>query len=136
MTKNVFAMDVEQNLAEVRFLMKAKHIRHIPIVDSEDHFLGLLTHRDLLAQTVSLLAGIDEDEQHNLDRNILLKHVMKKDVVTANPELELDDAIRILLDHKYGCLPVLLDDKLIGIVTEADFLKLTLDLLLKTGKKA
>lgn len=135
MTKNVFSMDVGQNLAEVRFLMKAKHIRHVPIVDSDGCFLGLMTHRDLLAQTVSMLADIDEDEQYNLDRNILIQHVMKKDVVTADPDLKLDEAAKILLEHKYGCLPVVVNDKIVGIVTEADFLKLTLDLLAKNEER-
>ena len=55
--------------------------------------------------------------------------VMKTDVVTASPESDLRTAIAVLLENKYGCLPVVSGKKLVGIVTEADFLKLTHELL-------
>ena len=129
MTAEVFVLQATQTLALVRSLMKNKHVRHVPIVDEGDRFVGLLTHRDLLAQTISFLADIDKNEQEDIDRNIHLVSVMKTDVVTANPDMGLEEAINILLEHKYGCLPVIEDGKLVGIVTEADFLKLTVKLL-------
>ncbi len=129
MTKDVFTMNAAQNLAELRVLMKARHIRHVPIVDGENHFMGLLTHRDLLSHTISRLAGIDDSEQYDLDKNIIIQHVMKSDVVTASPETDLRTAISILLENKYGCIPVVVEKNLVGIVTEADFLKLTIQLL-------
>lgn len=131
MTTDVFALDVSQSLAMVRYLMRLKHVRHIPIVDDENRFVGLLTHRDLLAHTVSLLADIDEEEQDELDRYIPVAEVMKKDVVTVSPDLDLRAAIPIILENKYGCLPVVADGVLVGIVTEADFLQLTMDLLVR-----
>ncbi|MCF6291298.1 MAG: CBS domain-containing protein [Desulfobacterales bacterium] len=129
MTGEVFVLQATQTLALVRSLMRNKHVRHVPIVDDQDRFVGLLTHRDLLAQTISMLAEIDESEQEELDRGIPIANVMKRDVVTVPPDMDLYSAIKILLDHKYGCLPVVNDDKLVGIVTEADFLKLTMKLL-------
>jgi len=54
---------------------------------------------------------------------------MKTGIVTASPEMDALSAIAILLKNKYGCLPVLSEEQLVGIVTEADFLKLTYDLL-------
>ncbi|OGQ95572.1 MAG: hypothetical protein A2521_07780 [Deltaproteobacteria bacterium RIFOXYD12_FULL_57_12] len=131
MTTEVFVLQATQTLALVRSLMKNKHIRHVPIVDGQDRFVGLLTHRDLLAQTISMLAEIDEAEQEYLDRNIYIVNVMKTDVVTANSDMDLVSAIHVLLEHKYGCLPVVDNEKLVGIVTEADFLRLTLGLLEK-----
>lgn len=129
MTTEVFVMQATQTLALVRSLMKNKHVRHVPIVEENNRFVGLLTHRDLLAQTISFLAEIDEKEQEEIDRNIYLLNVMKTDVRTADPEMNVREAINILLKNKYGCLPVVSDGKLVGIVTEADFLKLTLTLL-------
>jgi len=129
MTEDVFTLQVDETLAVVRTLMKTKHIRHVPIVDQTNKFVGLLTHRDLLAQTISMIADIDEKEQEDLDQNIYLVNVMKTDVVSADPEMDLRTAIAILLDHKYGCLPVVKDGKLVGIVTEADFLRLTQSML-------
>ena len=129
MTADVFVLHATQTLELVRSLMRIKHVRHVPIVEPDHTFVGLLTHRDLLAQTISHMAGIDEEEQEYLDRHIHIMNIMKTDVLTADPELDVCSAISLLLDHKYGCLPVVSDNKLVGIITEADFLHLTLELL-------
>lgn len=129
MTTEVFVLHATQTLELVRSLMRIKHVRHVPIVDTDNSFLGLLTHRDLLAQTISHLAEVDEEEQEYLDRHIHIMNVMKTDVLTVNPEMDVCSAITLLIEHKYGCLPVVEDGKLVGIVTEADFLNLTLELL-------
>lgn len=134
MSTEVFTLRATQTLALARFLMKLKHVRHIPIVDGTDEFVGLISHRDLLAYTISLLADPDEKEQEEMDQCIQIMHVMKTNVVTIDPNADLCTAIPILLDNKYGCLPVVTDGKLVGIVTEADFLKLTLNLLKTTDR--
>ena len=134
MTTEVFVLHATQTLELVRSLMRIKHVRHVPIVDEGNTFVGLMTHRDLLAQTISHLAEVDEDEQEYLDRHIHIVKTMKTDVLTADPEMDICSAISLLLDHKYGCLPVVSDGKLVGIVTEADFLNLTLELLRKSDK--
>ena len=135
MTTEVFVLHATQTLELVRSLMRIKHVRHVPIVDTDNTFVGLMTHRDLLAQTISHLADVDEEEQEYLDRHLHIVNVMKKDVLTADPEMDICSAITLLLDHKYGCLPVVSDGKLVGIVTEADFLNLTLGLLRKSDSK-
>jgi CBS domain-containing membrane protein len=132
MTTEVFVLHAAQTLELVRSLMRIKHVRHVPIVDPDHTFVGLMTHRDLLAQTISYLAEIDEKEQEFLDRHIHIVNIMKTDVLTADPEMDICSAITLLLEHKYGCLPVVSDGKLVGIVTEADFLNLTLELMRKT----
>jgi len=134
MTTEVFVLHATQTLELVRSLMRIKHVRHVPIVDKDNTFVGLMTHRDLLAQTISHLAEVDEKEQEYLDRHIHIMNIMKTDVVTADPETDVCSAISLLLDHKYGCLPVVSNGKLVGIVTEADFLNLTLGLLRKTDR--
>ena len=129
MTSEVFVLHAAQTLELVRSLMRIKHVRHVPIVEPDNTFVGLMTHRDLLAQTISHLADVDEEEQEYLDRNIHIMNIMKTDVTIADPEMDICSAITLLLEHKYGCLPIVSEGKLVGIVTEADFLKLTLELL-------
>lgn len=132
MTSEVFVLHAAQTLELVRSLMRIKHVRHVPIVEPDNTFVGLMTHRDLLAQTISHLAEVDDEEQEYLDRHIHIMNIMKTDVTTVDPEMDVCNAITMLLEHKYGCLPVVTDGKLVGIVTEADFMKLTLDLLRKS----
>jgi CBS domain-containing membrane protein len=114
--------------------MRIKHVRHVPIVEPDNTFVGLMTHRDLLAQTISHLAEVDESEQEYLDRHIHIVNIMKTDVLTAPPEMDVCEAISLLLENKYGCLPIVSEGKLVGIVTEADFMKLTQKLLRQTEK--
>jgi len=132
MTAEVFVLHATQTLELVRSLMRIKHVRHVPIVDEDNTFVGLMTHRDLLAQTISHLAEVDDEEQEYLDRHIHIMNIMKTDVLSADPEMDICSALSLLLNHKYGCLPVVSNGKLVGIVTEADFLNLTLELLRKT----
>jgi len=134
MTSEVFVLHATQTLELVRSLMRIKHVRHVPIVEEDNTFVGLMTHRDLLAQTISHLAEVDESEQEYLDRHIHIMNIMKTDVLTADPEMDVCQAISLLLENKYGCLPVIADGKLVGIVTEADFMKLTQKLLRQTYK--
>jgi CBS domain-containing membrane protein len=132
MTSEVFVLHASQTLELLRSLMRIKHVRHVPIVEPDNTFVGLMTHRDLLAQTISHLAEVDDEEQEYLDRHIHIMNIMKTDVTTVDPEMDVCNAITMLLEHKYGCLPVVTDGKLVGIVTEADFMKLTLNLLRKS----
>ena len=113
MTSKVFTLLKSDSLSDVRALMDLARIRHIPVTDGEKHFLGLVTHRDLLECAVSHLADIK-----------------RTDVTTTTTDALLADAAQILYRNKYGCLPVLDDRKiLVGIVTEADFLRLAIALL-------
>lgn len=132
MTTEVFVLNSTHTLELVRSLMRIKHVRHVPIVDPDNAFVGLITHRDLLAQTISHLADVDDEEQEYLDRHIHIMNIMKTDILAVDSEMDVCTAITQLLENKYGCLPVVENGKLVGIVTEADFLELTLTLLQKS----
>ncbi len=129
MTKDVFTLNQLESLSAAKDLMDLARIRHIPIVDDQGKFVGLLTHRDILAATISGLAGIDRETQDEIESGIPIREIRQTDVVTVGAELSLKEAARLLLEEKYGCLPVVCEEKLCGIITEADFLRLTIDLM-------
>lgn len=129
MTKDVFTLNFNESLSAAKDLMDLARIRHIPIVDNQGVFAGLLTHRDILAATISELAGIDRETQDEIESGIPIREIMQTDVVTVSADLSLKEAAKLLLEEKYGCLPVICDGKLCGIITEADFLRLTIDLM-------
>ncbi len=81
--------------------------------------------RDLLKMSVSSLADFDEEDQQKIHQDIPLKQVMNSDVETVGPDEKLETAIQKIISNKYGCLPMVEDNRLIGIITEADFVKLT-----------
>ncbi len=129
MTSPVYSLRETDTLQSARVLMDQKRIRHVPITTGNNVFRGLITNRDVLANTISHLADIDQATQNEIDAGIPLQEIMRTDVRTISSEDSVKDAANILYSHKYGCLPVVDNGKLVGIVTEADFLQLTIQLL-------
>ncbi len=129
MSSPVFSLSKMDSMFDVRELMSMANIRHIPVTDEKGNFEGLVTHRDLLVHTVSKLADISAKEQNELEKGIVIREIMRTDVCCISPDKSLKEAASILYKHKYGCLPVTASDKLVGILTEADFLRLTISLL-------
>ncbi len=129
MTSPVFSIKESASLHSARALMDLQRIRHIPIVSVDNEFTGLVTHRDILSATISQLAELDEETQKEIDAGIPIHEIMRTDIATVETETSLKTAAEILLNNKYGCLPVADNGELVGIVTEADFLRLTISLM-------
>ncbi len=129
MVTRVYALRQTDTLDVFQFMVESRRVRHAPVVDEEDQVVGLLTHRDLLATSVSSLAGLDRDEQWELLRAISVADVMTSPVTTIEPDAALEVAAALMLERKFGCLPVVEQGRLVGIVTESDFVRLTLKLL-------
>ena len=123
MTSPVVTFFAEQSLPLAEDVMKFKHVRHLPVIDDARHLVGLVSHRDLLAAQISNRVGLTHDERQAVQEHVRVGHIMTKDVWTVRPEVNASIAAATLLDHKFGCLPVVDDHSvLVGIVTERDFL--------------
>lgn len=129
MTRETFTLREDDTLKTARSMMSLARIRHIPIVNQDLEFIGLVTHRDILSATISKFADVDKKTRDEIDEGIPVSEIMRTDVTTITPDVSIRDAAEILLNHKYGCLPVLHNRVLAGIITEADFLKLTIRLM-------
>ncbi len=129
MSTDLVTLTEDETLAHAQRCMARGRIRHLPVI--RDHKLvGLVTHRDLLAASFSIFADVDHHEQRRIFVTVPVVEAMHRDVVTVPPDLPVKNAAEILLQNKYGCLPVVEEDgTLVGIVTEADFLRLTVRLL-------
>lgn len=129
MSTDLVTLTEDETLAHAQRCMARGRIRHLPVV-RDGRLTGLVTHRDLLAASFSIFAEIERNEQRRIFATVRVVEAMHRDVVTVSPDLGVAQAAGILLDNKYGCLPVV-DDQgtLVGIVTEADFLRLTVRLL-------
>ena len=129
MTQDVFVLHANDDLDLVQTLIKSRHTRYIPIVDNEGFFVGLITHRDLLSLTVSRLATMNNNDHEGLKGHIPIRKIMQNSIMTADPDMNLFSALSIFLKNPVGCLPVVSKKRLVGILTEADFLKLTYNYL-------
>lgn len=125
MSTNLITVAPSATLAEARTLMHDHRIHHIPVVD-EGKLIGLVTLTNVLAATDSFL----RDPQNRIHANeIVVKDAMVPDVATVDINASLRSAALFIEKHKIGCLPVMDDDKLVGIITDTDFVAVAINLL-------
>ncbi len=108
-------------------LMELERIRHLPVVDDDARVVGLVTHRDLLSAQISTLGPLSADERTSVQLAVPVAKVMRSDVWTIASEALVVSAARLMRDHRFGCLPVVDDGTLVGMVTESDILALVTD---------
>lgn len=110
--------------------MRAARIRHLPVVDADGRLVGLVTHRDLLAATIEHTSEMSAPERTRYLRNLPVDRIMRTDVATVTADTPVADAADIIVRNRYGCLPILDGDRrLVGLVTEHDFVLLTIRML-------
>jgi len=97
-------------------------IRHIPVVDA-GRLVGLLSERDLMGAAASHVFGLKQKSKSALLKSVLIRDVMKKRVVTVAPETSIKDAAHLMADKKIGCVPVVSDGTIVGLVTTTDILR-------------
>jgi CBS domain-containing protein len=97
-------------------------IRHIPVVDA-GRLVGLLSERDLMGAAASHVFGLKQKSKSALLKSVLIRDVMKKRVVTVAPETSIKDAAHLMADKKIGCVPVVRDGAIVGLVTTTDILR-------------
>jgi CBS domain-containing membrane protein len=103
--------------------MKLGRIRHLPVVDGGQNLIGLITHRKLISAWLGH-GDPGHEKPHQIDREIPVEMIMETDVVTAWPGAPISEIAAIMETRKIGCVVVLEEGKVVGIVTEADFVKL------------
>jgi CBS domain-containing membrane protein len=126
MTTNVITVSLSMTLAEARSTMKEHSIRHLPVLNEGGEMVGLLTQSDVLAAADSIL----RDAENRIPaREISIKDVMVTKIATVDKNASLRQAALFLEKHRIGCLPVVTDDKLVGIITDTDFVGVAINLL-------
>jgi CBS domain-containing membrane protein len=123
MTTKVFTIQAGKHLRAVEEIMKWAHVRHIPVVDERGRLVGIVSHRDLMGAAVSTLqVRIAEVERMQHSAAIEVRQIMHAPTATIGPDERVQRAAHLMRSLKIGCLPILEDQHLVGIVTEADLL--------------
>ncbi len=128
MTREVRTLEEKQSLREALTLQQRHKIRHIPVV-ADGRVVGILTDRDLKRASPSLLSGIDQKQYDELLETIRVGQIMTRNPHTVTPETPLKHVAKILIDRKFGALPVIENNLLVGIITEIDLLRALYEML-------
>lgn len=123
MTPDVYTLRIHDTALAAHELMERHRIRHVPLVDADNELVGLVTQRDLLRGVLAQAIELPLSARNELLRRVRLEEVMIAEPESVEPDQELVEAGGMLLENKFGCLPVVEGTTLVGILTEADFVR-------------
>ncbi len=123
MTEKVFTLKGRDDLAALYDLMDSRHVRHVPVVDSEGELIGLVTDRDLSRSALGAVEELPLSVERDILRRRRVRDIMATEPDVIEPDATLREAAEMLLENKVGCLPVVEGLHLVGILTEADFVR-------------
>lgn len=129
MTPNPICGRPDMPVAEAQTLMQQHRFRHLPILDENGKLVGLVTQRSLIQAIPSGMKSVSPAAINYALAKIKAHHVMVKNVITIGEDVALEEAARIMADKKIGCLPVVRDGKLVGIISDNDIFDVMVNLL-------
>ncbi|MGZ3461368.1 MAG: CBS domain-containing protein [Archangium sp.] len=128
MTREVVTLKEDDDTTRADDLLATNHIRHLPVVRG-GMLVGLVSHRDLIR-------AMGRQERGALPSPTLVRDIMTRAVETVGPRSSVREALHKMLDHRYGCVPVVEDGgRLVGILTETDLVRLAGRLLDQDEKR-
>jgi len=123
MTANPVTVNPETSFEDALGILREKKIRRLPVVDKNGDLVGIVVEKDLLYASPSPATSLSVFEVHYLLSKLKVKDVMTKRVITVGEDCPLEEAARIMVDHKIGSLPIVRGKHVVGIVTETDVFK-------------
>lgn len=123
-TRDVVTVKESDSMRAASNIFKEHKFRHLPVVDDGGRLVGVVTDRDIKRASASDATSLDIHELTYLVDKITVSRVMTKEPIVVAPDTSVQAAAKLMADRKIGCLPVMVDGKLGGIVTDIDMLKL------------
>lgn len=127
MSKNPVTIAPNAKLRSVNMLMKVNQIRHVPVLKS-GKLIGIVTEKDIRYAMIPEIPGKRVPKGWNLD-HLTVKDIMSKNAITISQDAHVEDAARIIYGNKIGALPVLDNDKLVGIISVMDLLGVFIEMM-------
>ena len=127
MTSSLQTLNPDDRLIDAELLVRRSGVRHLPVV-KDGNLIGLVTDRDVRRYAPSILDSTP-DEYNKIFEQTVISTVMTKQVQTIRPDAPLAEAAEMLYAQHRGCLPVMEDGQLVGIITRRDLLRFANDIL-------
>ena len=122
MAEDIVTIDRNDDLRLVDDIMAERHIRHLPVLE-DGQLVGLVTQRDLFKARMSSTMGYGEKAQRSFLHSVRVKEIMVYPVMTVSPETSVNEAAELMIREGIGCLPVVQEGRLTGILTKTDLLQ-------------
>src|ERR1041385_8804197 len=122
MAYSVVTLEASDTLGLADDMMRLGRIRHMPVM-SGDQLVGILSQRDLFRAALSSALHLQPAAERKWLHKIAVREVMTRPVITVAPATSLRAAIGVMTDKRIGCLPVIDDGKLVGLLSEGDCLR-------------
>lgn len=122
MTTDVVCVSGATSIREAAELMKARRIRHLPVME-RTRLIGIVTDRDVRDAMPSQAASLESDNRLDLLDKVTVRDIMTTRVVGVSPDVSIAKAAGLMCRNKIGSLPVLDEETLVGIITESDILR-------------
>ncbi len=129
MTTKVTSLREDSRLLDAALLIRRTGRRHVPVLDYQDHVIGIISDRDVSRLAPSMLARMTPDEYNTIFEATPITMAMTKNPIVITPDTPIKEAVSILFTKKIGALLVVEDGKLAGILTVSDMLGLLNQLL-------
>ncbi|NQZ51399.1 MAG: CBS domain-containing protein [Moritella sp.] len=132
MANNVICISHKATLKDAHELMQTRGVRHLPVISENDGTLiGVLTHKKMISAVMTMINKYGTDALARKERGQLIEDLMATDFQKLTEDEPLNIVVEYFIANKLGCLPVIDENKVIGIVTSSDFVKLCAHLLNK-----
>ncbi len=129
MTFNPVTIAPDASYSEAFDVIRESDFRHLPVVDKKGKLVGIVAETDLLHASPSSATTLSIYELNYLLANLLVKEVMSSPAITVPDDAPLEEAARVMTREGVGCLPVMRDDELVGVITETDMFKAFVEVL-------
>ncbi len=129
MTQNPVIVHPDTPFEDALQILREKKIRRLPVVDKQGNLVGIVVEKDLLYASPSPATSLSVFEVHYLLSKLQIKDVMTKRVIAVGEDCPLEEAARIMIDHKIGSLPVVRSKQVVGIITETDVFRVMVEAL-------
>jgi acetoin utilization protein AcuB len=128
MKKDLFSITKDERMTVAKKIMKEKNIRHLPVVDGKK-LIGLVTNMDIRKAEASPATSLEIRELHYLLDKLTVGEIMTRNVIAISPDISIEEATTLLHDNKIGCLPVVEDGVLVGMITENDVMEILIEVM-------
>jgi len=125
MTLSPVTITPNVSVTEALRLMNEKKIRRLPVLDTAGNLVGIVSDRDLLLASPSPATSLAIWEIHDLLAKLTVDKTMTREVITVTEDTPLEEAARVMVDHKIGGLPVMKGRDLVGIISESTLADVT-----------